>query len=789
MSKLGCLLVAALTPALAAQTFAVQNRSVFDPPPATPPAVFFDFDGDGDVDMLTEGTPSQSYRNEGHGRFSLHGGIATQIASNLVTTGDLDADGDSDLIVGPQIYDNDGTGGFQLRAVLPGLLTSTRVADADGDGDLDLFLLSSTLQYYENDGSGTFTNATATALPQPIAAICVLTFDADSDGDPDVYYSTTAATGLLRNDGSGQFTPDPTTPLPLAFLNRILAGDFNGDGHLDVWVFSLGFTNRVLLNDGTGSFQPLPQPVATPDFEFAFANATDWDLDGYTDLVAGGGIHRFGPGATSTFERFPYVFEISGALVADIDGDLDDDLAFASADPTGFVVRNAQGQPHPVNRPSATEPRPFTSFHDAKTESPDRDDLQVLVANGGYPVMLNNVGATFAYGYQPLQSFPPTFQDSTTDAALVRNRFHAHWTQMVACTSFGPVLQQWNVSTLIDQSQILPAIGTPQFVDADQLDGIAGDELVFGDAAHDGPRILTRDLSGMFVEIGPTFPAAPASSIPVHETVVLADFDGDGHRDILHEQRLLLSDGQGGWSVGADISSLASPHAERFVALDHDRDGDADLVCYGANAPTQLLRNDGASFVDATIGTIPPPEFAASALVTAGDLDGDGDLDLLTTRNGRSHVLRNDGGVFTRVPDVAPFGALVDVDRDGRADIYTGEGVFTNLRTNLFAPFPAIPGTDWRLNVTTWRVAPSLQTAVVAIGTSELPVTVPNVGDVFVDLATADVVPLALQQGRGSLSLPIPLSVLLLGTELIAQGAVVDAAGVELTAPVRDTIL
>jgi hypothetical protein len=250
-----------------------------------------------------------------------------------------------------------------------------------------------------------------------------------------------------------------------------------------------------------------------------------------------------------------------------------------------------------------------------------------------------------------------------------------------------------------DASDRIPVRGITNGARAADLDRDGDLDLVFANAGPDA--LLLNDGTGRFTHAADRMPMDG----DVSQDVVTADLDGDGDADLVFGNedgdRLLLNDGSGRFAAAP---LPATPGETRKIGLgDVDGDGDADLYLaktrFRPDTPTagdRLLLNDGkAGFTDATEGRLPGEEENA-AHGDLHDLDGDGDLDILSGHVvlGRPEpkplrALLNDGtGRFTPAPESLWPAALtgnafdslmVDLDGDGRVELYIANRIGPDL--------------------------------------------------------------------------------------------------------------
>jgi hypothetical protein len=164
-----------------------------------------------------------------------------------------------------RLYLNDGRGSFRKAdGHLPPMnMSGSRVIvlDFDGDGRLDLFVGGRVVPWrygidppsvlLRNDGRGRFSNVTQQVAPG-LERIGMVTdaqwTDVDGDRRPDlVVVGEWMPITVFRNTGSGRLERMDVPGLELShgWWNRIVAGDFTGDGRTDFIVGNLGLNTRL----------------------------------------------------------------------------------------------------------------------------------------------------------------------------------------------------------------------------------------------------------------------------------------------------------------------------------------------------------------------------------------------------------------------------------------------------------------------------------------------------------------------------------------------------------------
>jgi hypothetical protein len=334
--------------------FALERRPLEDGASASAVALA-DFDGEGAIDLI-----SFDFSQERMLLFRAVGGASPLAGTPLaeqpdhafairrMRAADLDGDGDPDLAVasathqGVLVFENLGGGGF-----LPPIAywTSTQpadvlVADVDGDGDADLATASPIerdIAIIESVAAGRFRGASAIYVDD---LDHVAHADLDGDGDIDAALSSEDSSGILAafNDGDGGFSRSRLLGAALQPC-AVFAADLDGDGDADLMApgdFGReGYGLLSLSSDGGGVFEERFWKLPEPGYQKALAFDLDRDRDPDLVLIASREtpllVFARNDGRGGFGEAFTVETGAAGGLqdiaVADLDGDLDDDVA------------------------------------------------------------------------------------------------------------------------------------------------------------------------------------------------------------------------------------------------------------------------------------------------------------------------------------------------------------------------------------------------------------------------------------------------------------------------------
>jgi hypothetical protein len=221
----------------------------------------------------------------------------------------------------------------------------------------------------------------------------------------------------------------------------------------------------------------------------------------------------------------------------------------------------------------------------------------------------------------------------------------------------------------------------PFSIAAADLDGDGDRDLAVANADSDNVTILRNNGAGNFAQRA----TSPAAAGDGPSSVVAADLDGDGDRDLAvanlgsDDVTILKNSGSGKFSEPDSSPEAAGSGPFSVVAADLDGDGDQDLaVASPSSDNVTILRNNGVGNF-AQPATSPEAVGAIPYSLAAADLDGDGDQDLAVANTSSDNVtiLRNNGvGNFAQPatsPEAAgavPFSlAAADLDGDGDQDL------------------------------------------------------------------------------------------------------------------------
>lgn len=643
-----------------------------------------DLDGDGAMELIVcpynrngiqilESSPGGSFRFQAN-LLEDYGDIPRAVPA------DLDGDGDLDLIFADRgssfwdLYALENVEGDLSNSTpvfmydVPGFFNPMVVADLTGDGRDDVILLSFTNRAVISGGIG----AAASAMVLPDLGTVVQAADVDGDSVIDLVYADGAGVvSLLPGTGSGQFGSPVTFPALTSFPGRSVFYDMDGDGDLDALVAERGGNpdNATELFLQTSPFQ-FTQSVSfliAPGLEAEAVYLGDVDGDGDEDVIVESRsstsstqweLNVFprstaGSWPTSALITLPSPFPTPKVYV-DLNQDGFDDI---------FFTHSTSIQEHKVAfNESQGSTLAFTDRRDPSGDLP----LVASYALGdfdldGDPDFVAVVSVTFA---------------APADLVFVENLGNGRFADyaFIKTISAPPAPGQsfdWRLES-------------GDFNGDGSVDLLLARSLTIQGAL--GPaelQVLNGDGAGSFSD-----PVTVLQVTSDNSSRFVGSLFGGGYDDLMVREEVPggsefriypnLRTGQSGFSTGGQSFFVPDMASARFA--DVDSDGRLDVVIwtrFGAVYHRQLAGGVFAAAIPLTdISFAPQFDTQIVGALAVGDVDGDGDMDVLH-RSGRDAAGLALGTVPGRFAPTQPIDVpisstgieLVDVDLDGHLDL------------------------------------------------------------------------------------------------------------------------
>jgi len=572
-------------------------------------------------------------------------------------------------------------------------------------------VLALALALFAGPVRGTGPSFSSASFPTGTTPVYIAVADFNGDGRQDIAVANQGSsnvTVLLAKAGGGY---NSSTVAVTGGITSIVAADLNGDGKIDLAIGNPNASGNIsyLMNDGVGNFTLTPMsPVLNAAPKFVVT--PDLNGDGYADVVwsdgsagmyragstttSGGlfaGFSQFGSAGYSIVPSSPTVYPgtpASGFMaVGDVEnkGRLD---VVVVTNKNDIITVDGNGQGALIASwwsalPAGTQSK-FVALADVNNDG--KLDAIVTCNDGNVYVMLGNGTGSFA-----LQGIGVAFGGASASGAAAGDFNGDGYLDLAVASADGHlyILLGNGMGSFVTPAALVLPLGTSGSVGAIVAKDVNGDgkiDLVATDKTNGQVYVFLNNLPSIVAPALLSFHSVTGGAAPASQTAALSFTSGTAP----------------GFSVASNspwlsaVANLASPPTSLNIQVDPAK------VTFGAYSGTLTLTAGGyfgttiqvnlnVVTPDGTLVAGSPLNFGSlpTALAIA-DMNHDGIPDLVVEAGSNVYSMKNDGsGKFTNKSNVGVSRnmaglTIADFNGDGNPDVATAAPDFSSSLTQVF---------------------------------------------------------------------------------------------------------